>query len=170
MTDRERRADSQLLSLHNVCEERYNGDQDRRACPEEIEQNRIDAGWIVISMDLYQHASRRSYMRTFGHPPHLNITSIHCPINPSFLPSKEFDEFNLFMSNAISLKRLERLGQQHNLSLTAPISSFSTPILLSLAVKTPFWMRTLRRARNELRGQPRIRIPKPAKALNPSSL
>lgn len=55
-------------------------------------------------------------------------------------------------------------------ALTAPISSFRTPIRLSRAVDTPFWMRTDRLATKLFSGQLSTSTKKPVNADQPSSL
>lgn len=82
----------------------------------------------------------------------------------------------LFTSHLSSLARCSRVraihrsSQAKNLMNLRPVNtSLTTPILLSRAARTPFWIRIARRARKLLSGQMRIRTPKPANADQPRS-
>jgi hypothetical protein len=122
---------------------------------------------------------------TFDHPLHLILPRIQRPLNPTFLPRKELDELDLRKTNVSQLghtpreqkeqqrkkekESKEQKNQKKN-QRTAPINSFNTPILLSLAASTPFCIRTLRRAIRLFSGHPAMSTMNPAKALHPRSL
>jgi hypothetical protein len=93
-----------------------------------------------------------------------NVRLIHCSSH-----AKNLINFTYTIQPAIR-KQVWQMNNTKRMRLTDPINSFRTPILLSLAVEEPFWMRTLRFIKKELRGQPTIRTTKPAKADQPRSL
>ena len=59
---------------------------------------------------------------------------------------------------------------KNNIIQTDLISSLRTPMRLSWAAKTPFWILTLLRERKLFKGHPASKTIKPANALRPSNL
>jgi hypothetical protein len=72
---RECNADSQFVPLPYEREERRYGHKHRGTRPEKLEQDRVQA--------------------SFDHPLNLHGASIRYTINPTILPGKELDEFDL---------------------------------------------------------------------------
>lgn len=161
MTYRECLTKFESVSLHNIRQEGDNRHQNRCAGPESVEHDTVDARWEV---DLMSVLSRRfpALKHTLDHPLHFVLSGIQCTSDPALLPCEELDEFDLnMMSGMATLCIIVRP--------TALINSLSTPIRLSLAARTPFWMRMLLRAMKLFRGHPRMRTEKPANALQPRS-
>jgi hypothetical protein len=112
------------------------------------------------------------------------LPCIQHPLNPTFLPREELDDLDLqqhpreissasnFKGSTTRPKTDNRKIRNENRmdKLTAPINSFSTPILLSHAASTPFCIKILRRAMKLFNGQLVISTTNPANALHPRSL
>ena len=93
-----------------------------------------------------------------------NVRFIHCSSHAKNL-------MNFTYTVRLTIRhQVRQMNKIKRMRLTDPINSFTTPILLSLAVEEPFWMRTLRFIKKELRGQPTMKTTKPAKADQPRIL
>jgi len=100
-THSKRGTDRQLVSLHDVRCKRDDRDKNRCACPNEVEKHRVNASCEGKSLEINE-GGLLGY--TFNHPVHLSLSRIQCLPDPSFFPSKKFDEFNLYaISEKIAL-------------------------------------------------------------------
>ena len=135
-----------------------------KGCPDsEYATNEITAAntGILMATALLAERINKIVRRYLGNA-HLRICSLittkkntHCISRLRYSATRARNEFS----------------QAKNLmNFTALISSFRTPIRLSRAAETPFWIRIERLAAKLLRGQLSIKTTKPAKADHPSSL
>lgn len=114
-THRKSNADRQFFSLHHIHKERYDRHQDRRACPQKIEHDRVQP--------------------RLDQPFDFDLPRVHRAADPLVFPCEELDKLDLIYPNPRmkARKRQNRRGRR-----TAPINSFSTAILPSRAAMTPF--------------------------------
>jgi hypothetical protein len=140
-TYRECYASGKFIALKDVYQERDDGDQDRCKRPRYRPENSVDASYVCQTVISVKNAEKKMRISTFEEPFHFYFSNLQSPLYPTVLPSKKFDELHL-KGVAINSPMAK-----HSIDLTAPMSSLTTPMRLSLAASKPFCIRILLLAR-----------------------
>lgn len=161
--------DGQNIPLHDKGQERKDRNKNRCHCEKQIKHDRVESCWNQANnppsvMGPIHHSECYD---TFDHPLEFKFSSVKNPLDPAVLPSKELDKFDLWKGYAATWVVVMHWVIR---ARTALMSSFNTPIRLSFAANTPFWILILRLARKLFTGRPIRTTENPTKALHPKSL
>ena len=104
----------ELVSLHDIHEERRQRDKDGRTRPNEREHDVVDTCYKRLLR--IRITRTQSTLLTFNHPLHFNLASVEGTLDPAIFPCEELDEFYLHIRHKV-LRAIESIRHALDKSL-----------------------------------------------------